>query len=157
MKQAVVKTERTKMILSSISILATSMQLYKYDKNNNNNNNNPSSILVVPLVLFGGFAYNNTTTKTTTTKLSEPISMTIDSFDPTFLTDVNDGENDDFDFLQGPTHYDDDNYWMSQQQQEEMHARSEVGDYPTAANWKEDYYSKIETTAATTTTTTSCC
>jgi len=49
--------------------------------------------------------------------------------------DVNDEENDDFDFLQGPTLHDDDNYWLLQQQAEEMNAQSEDGDYPTAANW----------------------
>ena len=70
-----------------------------------------------------------------------------DSFDPTFLdTDITDEENDDFDPLRGPTLHQDDNYWMSQQQHEEMHAQSEVGDYPTAANWKKDHSSMIETT-----------
>mmetsp|Transcript_42598 Transcript_42598/g.47405 ORF Transcript_42598/g.47405 Transcript_42598/m.47405 type:complete len:82 (-) Transcript_42598:58-303(-) len=40
MKQAVVKSERTKVVLTSISALATSMQLHKYDNNNSNNNHN---------------------------------------------------------------------------------------------------------------------
>ena len=63
-----------------------------------------------------------------------------DLSDPTFLdTDITDEENDDFDPLCGPTLHQDDNH-------EEMHAQSEVGDYPTAANLKEDHSSKIETT-----------
>ena len=55
MKHTVVKSERTKVVLSFISILATSIQLYKYG--NKKNNNNPSLTLAVPLVLFRGFVY----------------------------------------------------------------------------------------------------
>ena len=68
-----------------------------------------------------------------------------DSFDPTFLdTDITDEENDDFDPLRGSTLHQDDNYWQSQEQQQEI--RSEVGDYPHASDWKDDHPSLIEKT-----------
>ena len=70
-----------------------------------------------------------------------------DSFHPTFPDNTNatDEENDDFDFLQGQTKDQDDNYWISQQQVEEVTSRV-GGDYPDATNWKNDHPSMIEKT-----------
>jgi hypothetical protein len=59
-----------------------------------------------------------------------------DSFDPTFLADV----DVDFDFLQQQTrhHQDDDinNYWISEGQAEEITADGDT--FPCAADWKDD-------------------
>ena len=69
-----------------------------------------------------------------------------DSLNPTFRdnTNITDKEYDDFDFLQGQTHNNDDNYWISQQQFEQV--ASEVGEYPRPSNWKDDHPSMIENT-----------
>jgi antitoxin component HigA of HigAB toxin-antitoxin module len=60
--------------------------------------------------------------------------MMDDSFDPTFLTaDV----DVDFDFLRQQTRHPDENYWISEEQVEEITADS-PGEFPTAADWKDD-------------------
>jgi hypothetical protein len=56
-----------------------------------------------------------------------------DSFDPTFLTaDV----DVDFDFLLTQSRHKDDNYWISDEQAEEM--TSDGGEFPNANDWKDD-------------------
>jgi hypothetical protein len=56
-----------------------------------------------------------------------------DSFDPTFLTtDV----DVDFEFLRAQIRHPDDNYWISDEQVEEITA--DRGDFPTAGDWKDD-------------------
>jgi hypothetical protein len=57
-----------------------------------------------------------------------------ESFDPTFLTtDV----DVDFDFLRAQIRHQDDNYWISDEQVEEI-TTADSGDYPSAADWKDD-------------------
>jgi hypothetical protein len=56
-----------------------------------------------------------------------------DSFDPTFLTA--DDVDVDFDFLRTQTRHADENYWISDEQVEEMNA---AGAFPCAADWKDD-------------------
>jgi hypothetical protein len=57
-----------------------------------------------------------------------------DSFDPLFLAA---GDVDvDFDFLRAQTRHPDENYWISDEQVEEMTA--DGGEFPTAADWKDD-------------------
>jgi hypothetical protein len=56
-----------------------------------------------------------------------------DSFDPTFLSDNN--IDVDFDFLRTQTRHADENYWISDEQVEEMNAG---GDFPNAGDWKDD-------------------
>jgi hypothetical protein len=56
-----------------------------------------------------------------------------DSFDPTFLVDV----DVDFDFLRAQTRHRDENYWISDEQVEEM-TSEDAGDFPCAADWKDD-------------------
>jgi hypothetical protein len=58
-----------------------------------------------------------------------------DSFDPTFLSDNN--VDVDFDFLRTQTRHADENYWISDEQVEEMTAE-DAGDFPCAADWKDD-------------------
>jgi hypothetical protein len=55
--------------------------------------------------------------------------MMDDSFDPTFLADV----DVDFDFLRAQTRHPDENYWISDEQAEEM-TDDGPGDFPCAAD-----------------------
>jgi hypothetical protein len=61
--------------------------------------------------------------------------MMDDSFDPTFLADVD--VDVDFDFLRAQTRHPDENYWISDEQAEEMTDDSPC-DFPCAADWKDD-------------------
>ena len=67
-----------------------------------------------------------------------------DSFDPTFLTDV----DVDFDFLRTQTRHQDENYWISEGQVEEM-TSEDAGDFPCAADWKDDVPGVISNTEVT--------
>jgi hypothetical protein len=65
-----------------------------------------------------------------------------DSFDPTFLTaDV----DVDFDFLRAQTQHPDENYWISDEQAEEI-TEDHPGDFPCAADWKDDAPNVISNT-----------
>ena len=56
-----------------------------------------------------------------------------DSFNPAFLTDV----DVDFDFLRAQTRHPDENYWISEEQVEEMTAQ-DGGEFPNTNDWKDD-------------------
>jgi hypothetical protein len=66
-----------------------------------------------------------------------------DSFDPTFLTaDVD--VDVDFDFLRAQTRHPDENYWILDEQAEEITADS--GAFPNATDWKDDAPNVISNT-----------
>jgi hypothetical protein len=69
--------------------------------------------------------------------------MMDDSFDPTFITaDV----DVDFDELRGQARHPDDNYWISDEQVEEMTVAAGAADFPSAVDWKDDRPDAISST-----------
>ncbi|OEU05679.1 hypothetical protein FRACYDRAFT_258686 [Fragilariopsis cylindrus CCMP1102] len=67
-----------------------------------------------------------------------------DSFNPAFLTDV----DVDFDFLRAQTRHPDENYWISEEQVEEMTAQ-DGGEFPNTNDWKDDAPGVISNTVVT--------
>jgi hypothetical protein len=65
-------------------------------------------------------------------------------FDPTFLT-ANADVDVDFNFFRAQTCHPDENYWISEEQAEKITADN-AGDFPSAADWKDDAPNKISNT-----------